>query len=245
MNFKDIGIIIAKKFLKEKSSIITVFTENHGLYSGVIQESSKKSGSIYQEGNIVDFLWQARLHEHLGTAKCELIKSYSSYLITNKTNLYAFNSIISLIKLTFHERENHNNFFPFFTNFLESLKKEFNFKNYIKFELAILKETGYGIDIDQCVVSGSKNNLIYVSPKSGMAICESAGSLYKDRLLILPQFLTTNISEITNIDRKHAFDLTTYFFSRYFFNNLKQPYSREIFIEHIMLSSLFHASPKK
>jgi len=234
MNFKDIGIIIAKKFLKENFSIITVFTKNHGLYSGVIQESSKKSGSIYQEGNVVDFLWQARLHEHLGTAKCELIKSYSSCLITNKTKLYAFNSIISLVKLAFHERENHNNFFDLFITYLESLKKEFNFKNYIHFELAILKETGYGIDINQCIVTGSKDNLTYVSPKSGMAICMSSGQPYKDRLLTLPQFLTTNISKITNIEKKQAFDLTTYFFGRYFFQNLKQPYSREIFIDHII-----------
>lgn len=75
MNFKDIGIIIAKKPLKENTAIITVFTENHGLYSGVIRETSKKFGSVNQQSNIVDFLWQARLHEHLGMAKCELIKS--------------------------------------------------------------------------------------------------------------------------------------------------------------------------
>ncbi|MFP3017876.1 MAG: DNA repair protein RecO [Candidatus Tisiphia sp.] len=234
MNFKDIGIIIAKKPLKENTAIITVFTENHGLYSGVIRETSKKFGSVNQQGNIVDFFWQARLHEHLGMAKCELIKSYAGLLITNKIKLYAFNSIISLIKMAFHERENHNKFFPIFVKYLSSLANSFIFEEYIKFELAILQESGYGLDLYKCAVTGTRENLGYVSPKSGRAVCLSEGLPYQDRLLILPQFLTSTNSQITNNDKKQAFNLTTYFFHRYFFHNQQQLHARENFIEYII-----------
>lgn len=114
MNFKDIGIQIFKKPLKENMAIITVFTENHGLYSCLIWGSSKQFGSVNQQKVILLILWQARLHEHLGMAKCELIESYAGLLITNKIKLYAFNSIISLIKIAFHEKETHNKLLPIF-----------------------------------------------------------------------------------------------------------------------------------
>ncbi|XVN43063.1 MAG: DNA repair protein RecO [Candidatus Rickettsia vulgarisii] len=233
MNFKDTGIIIAKKPLKENSFIITLFTENHGLFSAVVRGVSKKSSAIYQEGNIVDFLWQARLHEHLGTAKCELIKSYSGIIITNKTKLYAFNSIISLIKIAFHEKENHNEFFPIFKEYLAGLALEFNFKEYIKFELDILQECGYGLDLGSCVVTGVIENLHYVSPKSASAVSLSAGLPYQDKLLPLPQFLLISNKEISNDDQKNAFNLTGYFFNRYFLTNQQQLTARDKFVEYI------------
>lgn len=233
MNFKDIGIIIAKKPLQENCFIITLFTENHGLYSTLVRQSSKKSIIIYQEGNIVDFLWQARLHEHLGFGKCELIKSYTGSLITNKTKLYAFNSIISIIKIAFHERENHNNFFPVFAKYLHNLADNFVFEEYIRFELAILQESGYSLDLSQCAVTGSGENLHYVSPKSGRAISLSSGLPYHNKLLILPKFLTNQAANDTIEERNQALQLTSYFFNRYLFRNNQQPIAREKFIDYV------------
>ncbi|MCC8369337.1 MAG: DNA repair protein RecO [Rickettsia endosymbiont of Oxypoda opaca] len=238
MNFKDIGIIIAKKPLKENSFILTVFTENHGLYSGFTKESAKKTKAIYQEGNIIDFFWQARLHEHIGLARGELIKAYSGLLLSNKAKLYAFNSIISLIKLAFQERESHPNFFTFLVKYLGELTENFCFRNYINFELAMLAEAGYELVLDKCAVTKVANNLSYVSPKSGRALSEEIGSPYKDKLLILPEFLTLdarNITkEITLAEKKQALTLTTYFFNRYFFYNNQQPYARQAFIDYVL-----------
>ena len=234
MNIKDIGVIIAKKYLKESSFIVSVFTENHGLYSGVVKESSKKSRFIYQEGNIVDFFWQARLHEHIGIAKCEFIKSYIGHFITNKAKLYAFNSIISLIKELFHEREEHSNFFLFLMNYLDTLSKDFCFHDYINFELALLAETGYKLDLSKCAVSHITTNLSYVSPKSGRALSYKIGTPYKDKLLILPKFLLLDNSKITSEEKKQALTLTSYFFNRYLFHNNKQPEARQAFIDYII-----------
>ena len=133
MNFRDQGIIFAKNYFKENTYVVTLFTEKHGLYSGVIKQYGKKNGDVLAESNPVDFFWGARLHEHLGSAKCELIKSYSSFIIQNKTKLYAFNSIVSVIKKAFCEREPHNKFFPKFLNYLDQQKNDqnFSFTDYI------------------------------------------------------------------------------------------------------------------
>lgn len=232
MHFKDIGIIIEKKVLKENSSILSVFSQNNGLYSGVIKEYSAKSRSIYQIGNLVDFIWQARLHEHIGNAKCELIKSYTGHIIQDKVKLYAFNSLISLIKITFHERENHNKFFTIFNNYLSELTKQFNFRQYIKIELAILEAVGYALQLHECVVTQTTQNLSFVSPKSGKAVCTKEGQLYANKLLVLPQFLNNPNLEITNVEKYQALELTTYFFNRYFFEG-SLPSAREQFINYI------------
>ena len=230
MNFKDRGIILSKSPLKEKSSIVTIFTENHGIYSGVLKQYNKKSGDNLVEGNLVDFFWTARLHEHLGSAKAELVKSYNAYLMTNKTKLYAFNSIVSILKASFCEREPHNNLFPQLILFMEKLKESFAFDKYIKFELEILKESGYQLQLNSCAATGISEDLIYVSPKSGQAVSRNAGMPYASKLLTLPQFLIN--SEAIDLNSiNDAFKLTSYFFERYILADKPNPPARTCFIE--------------
>lgn len=235
MNFRDQGIIIAKNALKENSYVITLFTENHGLYSGVIKRSGRKSLNTLVESNLVDFFWNARLHEHLGSMKCELIRSYSSFIMQNKIKLYAFNSIVSLIKKAFCEREPHNNFFPKFLYYLEVLKnkKEFLFTEYIKLEIDLLAETGYRIALGSCIVTGQKQNLYYVSPKSGHAVCKEAGQEYENKLLVLPQFLLNN-AKPTLQEKHQAFALTSYFLNRYVIHGIVLK-DREVLIKHVVV----------
>ena len=230
MNFKDRGIILSKSPLKEKSSIVTIFTENHGIYSGVLKQYSKKSGDNLVEGNLVDFFWTARLHEHLGSTKAELVKSYNAYLMTNKTKLYAFNSIVSILKTSFCEREPHNNLFPQLNLFMKKLKESFKFDEYIKFELEVLKESGYQLRLNSCAATGSKKNLIYVSPKSGQAVSRNAGIPYASKLLNLPQFLI-NKEPINLNSINDAFKLTSYFFERYILADKPNPPARNYFIK--------------
>ena len=230
MNFKDLGIILSKTPLKERSSIITIFTEKHGIYSGVLKQYSKKSGDNLVEGNLVDFFWNARLHEHIGSAKAELIKSYNAYLMIDKSKLYAFNSIVSILKASFCEREPHNNLFPQLIKFMDTLKQEFSFKNYIKFELEILKESGCQLQLDSCAATGINEELIYVSPKSGQAVSREAGAPYADKLLKLPRFLI-NDCDLDRHSINDAFKLTSYFFERYILIDKPIPMARSIFME--------------
>ena len=234
MNFRDQGIIIAKNGFKENTYVVTLFTEKHGLYSGVIKQYSKKNGDVLAESNLVDFFWSARLHEHLGSAKCELIKSYSSFIMQNKTKLYAFNSIVSVIKKAFCEREPHNKFFPKFLSYLDCQKnnKDFSFTDYIKLEIDLLAETGYQLVLDRCAVTDKIDDLYYVSPKSGQAVCKKVGEEYASKLLVLPQFLL-NQMEPNLQEKQQALKLTSYFLNRYILHNavLKD---RQNFIQHLI-----------
>jgi DNA repair protein RecO (recombination protein O) len=230
MNFKDRGIILSKTPLKERNSIVTVFTENHGIYSGVLRQYNKKSGDDLTEGNLVDFFWSARLDEHIGFAKAELVKSYNVHLMINKSKLYAFNSIVSILKASFCEREPHNNLFPRLIQFMDGLKQDFSFEEYIKFELEILKESGYQLQFDSCVATGVCDELLYVSPKSGQAVSKNAGYPYKDKLLKLPQFLV-NDGDINTDSINESFKLTSYFFERYILIDKPNPLARHCFME--------------
>lgn len=232
MNFRDRGIIISKKTLKENNYVLTVFTQNHGIYAGVLKQYSKKNGDSLAEGNLIDFFWNARLHEHLGYAKAELVKSYNSYLIQDKTKLYAFNAITELLKAAFCEREPHNNLFPALILYLESMKENFCFQKYFNFELAILAETGYRLQLDACAVTNKGDDLYYVSPKSGRAVSKQTGEPYEDKLLRLPRFDTDK--SILTVDMiSDALKLTSYFFSRYIFINKALPLSRQEFYRHL------------
>lgn len=237
MNFRDRGIIISKRELKERSNIITIFSQNLGIYSGVSKQFNKKDNTGLLEGNLVDFIWNARLHEHIGSLKLELVKSYNAQIIMDKTKLYAFNSITSILKMAFCEREPHNNLFPILLSFVNDLKKGFSVKRYIELEIAILAEAGYKMQLQNCVVTGKKDNLHYVSPKSGCAVSAQEGEKYKDKLLNLPKFLIEGAKDKTpeiHIDEaQSAFDLTSYFLSRYIFTNKPPPSARLTFTEHI------------
>lgn len=233
MNFKDRGIILSKKFLQDNKYIVTIFTEKHGLYSGVVNKSSKKEGSVLSEGNLVDFLWNARLHEHIGYAKIEPIKAFGAHIITSKTKLYAFNSIVSLLKISFCEREPHNNLFPHLLDFMESLKGNFCLERYVIFELSLLAETGHELQLDRCAATNSSSNLFYVSPKSGRAVCKEAGDKFANKLLLLPQFLITD-SHITCEQLNQAYLLTSYFIDRYILFGRDAPKAREIFYNYMI-----------
>ncbi|MCP5369802.1 MAG: DNA repair protein RecO [Rickettsiaceae bacterium] len=233
MNFKDRGIILSKKNLQDNKYIVTIFTEKHGLYSAVVSKSRKKGDNILLEGNLVDFLWSARLHEHLGYAKIESVKSFGCYIINDKIKLYAFNSVVSLLKISFCERESHNNLFPDLLSFMESLKENCCIELYIRLELALLAETGHTLQLDKCAATNSANNLFYVSPKSGRAICKEAGEVFADKMLLLPQFLVSDIA-IDYEQLNQAYLLTSYFIDRYILFGRAPPAPREIFYHYMM-----------
>lgn len=231
MQIKDIAIILQKKPLKEKSAIITAFTQNHGLYTGVVRDITGKHSAIYQLGNVVDFTWKARLDEHIGTTKCELLSS-SIHFMQNKSKLYALNSIISMVLATLREREKHGCFFDILYNYFKHSMNPFRFISYMHLENALLTEAGYGLDFSSCVVSEVTTDLIYVSPKSGRAVSRKAGEVYKNKLLALPKCLVNSEEPRNTEEIRQVADLFLYFFRRYIIGK-NEPLQRKIFIDHM------------
>lgn len=215
MRFKDIGIIISKKPYKENFSLISIFAKEKGLYTALVGKSKGKGPGAALEGNLVDFTWHAKSEEAVGFAKCEILKSFFPSIIGDKLKLYAFNSLVSLVKSVFRERESDKVFFDYLLNYIEKLSKKFDFAEYIECELAMLESAGYGLDLKECVVTGKKDNLIFVSPKSGRAVSLEAGARYTDKLLRLPRFLKDPSREPAEEEKREALDLTGYFFKRY------------------------------
>jgi DNA repair protein RecO (recombination protein O) len=229
MNIQDIGIIVFKKHMQENAALISVFTKNHGIYTGFVKRLNKKNIHIYQTGNIVNFTWKARLEEHLGMADCELINS-SSHFMNNKNQLYALNSLLSIIKASFKERIPYKYFFEALYNYISDKNRKFCFTEYIYLEKLILREIGYGLDLSSCAVTGTRKNLAYVSPKTGRAVSFSAGKQYHDKLLRLPYCLLTKSSPQEVIDIEDSAKLILYFLKRYVFGNY-EPESRKIFVK--------------
>ena len=245
MQILDCGIIVSKRLLEENSGIITVFTKEHGLYSGVAKNLTNKKGSnIYQIGNLVNFAWSARLSTHVGTLRCELIKSYSARILHDKTKLYFLNSLVNVVFASLRPHEKYPNLFDHVNSYMEYLShNSFSFLNYMRLELEILSEVGYSLDLSKCAVSGSTENLAYISPKSGKAASFEAGQIYANQLLPLPNFLLNNTEPSSSADMKAALDLTGYFFKRYIFYNGFEPISRETLYEHVGCLGAASASP--
>lgn len=230
MKVQGRAIIISKRLLEENSAIVTLFSKDHGIYSGVVSKLKGKSGiDIYQIGNLVDFYWNARLEKHIGTLRCELITSYSSKLMYDKHKLYSLNSLLSILSSSLRPHDQHMVLFDQVMNYMDRLAfGKFSFLDYIKIELSILSEVGYRLDISKCCSSGVVDDLIYVSPKSGRAVSKEAGAPYANKLLPLPSFLTAEAEPQNDEEVRVAFDLTGYFFKRYIFRDGAEPSYREM-----------------
>lgn len=191
MQWTDAAIIISARKYGENGSLTRVLTREYGVFSGVVRgATSAKMRGVLQAGNGVSATWQARLAQQLGTLKIELLEAHTAYIMNDAAKLSALSSACALIEMAFPERHPYPRLFASLHEFLQILStKDDWLYDYINLELAILSESGFGLDLSECAATGRTDNLSYVSPKSGRAVCAEAGEPYKDKLLPLPEFL--------------------------------------------------------
>ncbi|MDE3016172.1 MAG: DNA repair protein RecO [Pseudomonadota bacterium] len=191
MHWNDTAIVLSARKHGETSAIARVFTHERGVYAGVIRGiHSKANRGIVQPGNIVNAGWQARLSEHIGTFKCELLEANAAHLMQDATRLAALSSICTLIESALPERHPYPKMYGALQAFLATLRDSDDWPEAcVKLELSLLAEAGFGLDLSRCAATGATENLIYVSPKSGRAVSRDAGEPYKEKLLKLPGFL--------------------------------------------------------
>lgn len=235
MKFVDQGIIINIRKYSENSLIVKVFSQNHGIYNSFVKSAkSSKDRLNFQIGNLISFEYRARLEENLGQFfAVDLITSYCSKIMFDKLKLDCVKSVFSIIDSCFLEREEHQILFDELNNFLQEIadeetgKKEF-LASYIKLELKILDNLGYGIDLSSCAVTNANDNLAFVSPKSARAVSFEAGKLYEKRLLKLPNFLIKN----QDYDENHLFEgfkLSGYFLEKFIFREKRESEKQQHF----------------
>lgn len=213
MQWSDEGIILSVKPHGETAAVAEVFTRSHGRHLGLVHGGrSRKLRPVLQTGNHVDATWKARLAEQLGHISIELRKGYAAQAMDDPLALAGLSSLCALSRLL-PERDPHPSLFEVALFVLGYLDEPDVWPALmVRWELVLLEELGFGLDLTSCAATGSNDQLIYVSPKSGRAVSASAGEEYKDRLLRLPGFLTKGRQGAATLDDVVAgLELTAHF----------------------------------
>lgn len=217
MQWHDEGTIIGLRRHGESSVILEVMTREHGRHLGLVRGGrSVKAQPVLQPGNVVALDWRARLDEHLGEYRVELLVSHAARLIAAPVALYGLGTVSALLRLL-PERDPH----PALYDALSILVGHLDDADLapalvVRFELAMLGELGFGLDLARCAVTGTDDDLSHVSPRSGKAVSREVAVPYGDRLLALPAFLRQGQGRArpTAGDISAGFALTGFFLLR-------------------------------
>lgn len=230
MKWDHEGIILKAKRHGETSWILSIFSSEKGRHLG-LGRSTAKSVSLIQPGNRVHAEWSARLPDHLGQWKLELLSSPFARLKNSPLRLSILTSALLLLDQILAERHPYPEIYERLTTLIHALELSANsldaLTQYCHFEVFLLEHLGYALDLTKCGATGKSDDLIYVSPRTGRAICQEAGLPYEHQLLPLPNFLRDSDLESDKKDIKNALYLTGYFLAKHFFSSeLPEPRER-------------------
>ena len=219
MEWTDEAIVLGVRKHGETSAIAELMTRERGRHLGLVQGGrSRQMRPVLQPGNTVTATWRARLDEHLGQFKIEAETLRAARLMENAHGIYALQTLASHLRLL-PERDAHTALYATLAIVLDNLEApDIAAELVVRFEMAMLEELGFGLDLAACAATGSRNNLVYVSPKSGRAVSLDAGKPWADRMLVLPSFLLERdlerIESASLEDIEAGFALTRHFFWR-------------------------------
>ncbi len=191
LEWRDQGVLLGVRRHGETSALIQAFTESHGLFAGIVRGgASRRIAPVLQPGAQLDLCWRARLSEHVGTFAVEPVKSRSDAVMRDRLALAGLNAVTALLVFCLPEREAHPRLYRHSVVLLDLLGQSDAWPlAYLRWELALLEELGFGLDLSRCAVTGGIDDLAYVSPRTGRAISAEAAGRWADRLLPLPPAL--------------------------------------------------------
>ena len=192
MNWSDRGLVIGARGHGEAAVVLDLLTREHGRHLGLVHGGrSRRLRPVLQPGNEVAANWRARLEEQLGTFVVEAETLWAARLMTSSL------ALCGLATLTAHlrhlpERDPHPALFDRAVALVAVLDDPLVAPSaLVRFELDLLAELGFGLDLETCAVTGGRDDLAYVSPRTGRAVGREAGAPYRERLLALPALLTS------------------------------------------------------
>jgi DNA repair protein RecO (recombination protein O) len=198
MQWEDEGIVLAARRYGEGALIVHLLTREHGRHAGLVRGGQgRKQRAVYQLGNRIAAQWKARLAEHLGLYGGELLRGHAARVIDDPARLACLSAAVALAEAGLPEREPHPRAFAGLAALLESLDADRGWAvGYVEWEMLLLAELGFGLDLSRCAATGISADLVYVSPRSGQAVSAEAGGPYRDKLLPLPRFLLVPAAEV-------------------------------------------------
>jgi DNA repair protein RecO (recombination protein O) len=191
MEWRDQGALLSIRRHGETAAIIEVFTAEHGRHAGVVRGgTSRKIAPVLQPGAQLDLIWRARLDEHLGAFTVEPLQSRAGSVMSDRLALAGLNSACALLTFCLPERESHPALYQRTITLLDMLGETEAWPlAYLRWELSLLEDMGFGLDLERCAVTGTDQNLIYISPKTGRAVSAEGAGAWAEKLLPFPLVL--------------------------------------------------------
>lgn len=191
IEWRDQGILLATRRHAETSTIIEMFTPQQGRHVGVVRGgTSRKIAPVLQPGAQLDVVWRARIEDHIGAFTVEPVRSRAAVAMSDRMALAGLNAVTALLAFCLPEREPHPQLYTRTEALLDMLDQSQLWPlAYLRWELSLLEDMGYGLDLTSCAVTGSVDDLAYVSPRSGRAVSAKGAGEWADRLLPLPDSL--------------------------------------------------------
>jgi len=231
VDWQDKGIVLCVSPHGETSAIVELLTRTQGRHLGLVRGGrSRRHRPVLQPGNVVEAVWRARLSEHLGAYSLEMQEPYAALALDEPLALAGLNTLTGLARLL-PERDPHAALYDASLVVLQHLDQPAVWPGLlVRWEMALLKELGFGLDLDKCAATGSTGDLAFVSPKSARAVSREAGVPYAAKLLRLPAFLTrARDGDVEPCDITDGFRLTGFFLERHVLSprNIAMPEARQ------------------
>lgn len=223
MEWEAPAIVLSARPYGEGGALVTVLTEDHGPYRALARGGSARSQlALWQQGNLLQARWVARLSDQLGSVSGELIHVGAAASMDDPFALAVLSSACAVAEAALPEREPHPRVFAGLLQLIVALSGPEAMVDLVRWEMVLLAELGYGLDLACCALTGATAGLAYVSPRTGRAVARDAAGVWAERLLPLPGFLAgSNRAEAS--DWRDGLRLTGHFLARDAFGQHHRP----------------------
>jgi DNA repair protein RecO (recombination protein O) len=225
VDFADEAFVLAARAHGDTGAVVELLTAEHGRRAAYVAGgASRRMKPFLQPGARVQVEYRARTSDHLGAARLEPMGQGPSALFDDPLALTGLSAAAAVAQGALPEREPHPGAFLAF----EALMTAFAVPEvwpavFVRFEAGLLEDLGFGLDLSRCAATGSTDDLVWVSPRTGRAVSAQAGAPYADKLLVLPPFMLGAQAGLREGDVKAGFDLTGHFLEQFVFHPLNRP----------------------
>ena len=226
MEWTDDAFVLVARPHGESAAVVQLLTLRRGRHAGLVRGGVRRR-AVAEPGNRVVATWRARLAEHLGAYVLEPVRSIAAEFLDDPPRLGTLAAACAVAEAALPEREPHPAVFDAMEALLASMAADDADNEvwpaiYVRWELGLLSELGFGLDLSRCVSTGASDNLAFVSPRTGRAVSLAAGEPYRDKLLMLPQFLVGGPAPDRS-DIAAGLKLTGHFLERHVFHPMDKP----------------------